>query len=202
MFLSEIFRILQSSSLRLVYYTEGKDLTCLRSWLKDVDPVGQRPRTSDTPWQASTLPPVCSPATASTETCPPVRSRWNLCSAVTTTPSDTNRSSSPSASTWQPLPVAVEPKDYGSTSSLALLHLFTSPSLNQPALLTGVSSRRKQTHLFGLQTQRKLKKLINLDHLTSLLLSTPLCCTGFYSLGQMDKPRQSGQIPRRKTFEN
>lgn len=34
MFLSEIFRILQSSSLRLVYYTEGKDLTCLRSWLK------------------------------------------------------------------------------------------------------------------------------------------------------------------------
>lgn len=98
--------------------------------------------------------------------------------------------------------VAVEPKDFGSTSSLALLHLFTSPSLNQPALLTGVSSRRKQTHLFGLQTQRKLKKLINLDHLTSLLLSTPLCCTGFYSLGQMDKPRQSGQIPRRKTFEN
>ena len=39
------------------------------------------------------------------QTCPPVRSRWNLCSAVTTTPSDTNRSSSPSASTWQHLPV-------------------------------------------------------------------------------------------------
>ena len=34
MFLSEIFRILQRSSLRLVYYTEGKDLKYLKSWLK------------------------------------------------------------------------------------------------------------------------------------------------------------------------
>ena len=97
--------------------------------------------------------------------------------------------------------VAVEPKDYGSTSSWALLHLFTSLSLNQPALLTGVSSRRKQTHLFSLQTQRKFKKkkkkkiwIIWLPCFYQPLLAAP-------SLGQMDKPRQSGQTPRRKTFE-
>lgn len=125
------------------------------------DPVGRRLQISNTSWPASTLQPVCSPATTSTETSiPPVRSRWSLRSAVRTTPSDTIRDRSPSGSPWQCLlhsQVGLEPKDYGSTSSWALLLLFTSPPPNRAALLTAASSRRKQAHLIGSQTERKLR---------------------------------------------
>lgn len=50
---------------------------------------------------------------------------------------------------------ALEPEDYGSTLSWALPPLFTSPPPNQPGLLTGASSRRKQAHLLTLKTEWK-----------------------------------------------
>lgn len=66
---------------------------------------------------------------------------------------------------------ALESKDYGSTLSWALLLLFTSPPPNQPGPLTGVSSRRKQAHLLGLKTERKLR---NQDLLVTSLSSALL----------------------------
>lgn len=141
---------------------------------KDGDPAGQRPRRSNTPWPASTLQPVCSPATISTEICPPLRSRWSLTSAVRTTLSDTNRDKSPSGSPWQHLLVYQEPKDYGSTLPSAHL-LLTSPPPNQPTLPIGVSSRRKRAHLIGSLTERKL-----INHFPWF---SPLGCSGFDPCG-------------------
>lgn len=84
------------------------------------------------------------------------------------------------------------PKPYGSTSSSALLPLFTSPPPNQTTLLTGASSRRKQAHLVVVY---RLKG-------SEVNFSGPFDCSGFDNSGQMDKHRQRDKFQVKRHFNN